>query len=298
MTRTRTERLLVVGSAIVDLVLYVDAVPDPGGDVLARRSLTRVGGAFNVLAAAVAAGLPTAYVGLTGDGPFGTQVRAALTEAGVELVFPEPAATDSGFCVALVDRAGERTFATTVGAEGGLTTELLATVVPRETDAIYVSGYDLAYPHGQAIAEWVRGLGGGRTVLLDPGPLVAEIDADLLDRVLECVSWLSLNLREGVLLTSHAEPKAIARTVFERAPALEGVVIRDGANGCDVFWAPEEGQHVPAPEVQVVDSNGAGDVHVAAFLAALTAGHGPVGAARAANDTAARAVTTFGPGGA
>jgi sugar/nucleoside kinase (ribokinase family) len=135
-------------------------------------------------------------------------------------------------------------------------------------------------------------------VLLDPGPLVAEIDPELLDGVLECVSWLSLNLREGVLLTSHAEPKAIARTVFERAPALEGVVIRDGANGCDVFWAPEEGQHVPAPEVHVVDSNGAGDVHVAAFLAALTAGHGPVGAARAANDTAARAVTTFGPGGA
>jgi sugar/nucleoside kinase (ribokinase family) len=296
MSAPRIARLLLVGSALVDLVLYVDALPERGGDVLARRSMTAVGGGFNVLAAAAKEGLPTAYAGLTGGGPFGGQVRAALEAAGVALVFPEPTGPDSGFCVALVDPSGERTFATTVGAEGGLTSELLAEIEVRSTDGVYLSGYDLAYPHGPAIADWVCGLGRTGLVLLDPGPLVADIDPDLLDRVLPCLSWLSLNLREAVLLTSRAELPAIARAVFDWVPGLDGVVIRDGANGCDVFWTAAEGQHVPALDVQVVDSNGAGDVHVAAFIAALARGDGPVEAARAANDAAARAVTTFGPG--
>jgi sugar/nucleoside kinase (ribokinase family) len=154
----------------------------------------------------------------------------------------------------------------------------------------------MVYPHGPHIADWVCGLS-GHTVVLDPGPLVADIDPDLMDRVLARVSWLTLNLREGVLLTSHGEPTSIARAAFDRAPAMRGVVVRDGANGCDVFWSPEEGQHVPAPEVQAVDTNGAGDVHVAAFIASLSRGVAPVQAAREANEAAARSVTTFGPGG-
>ncbi len=49
-------RLVLVGSVIVDIVLYVEALPERGGDVVASRSMTTAGGGFNVLSAAARLG--------------------------------------------------------------------------------------------------------------------------------------------------------------------------------------------------------------------------------------------------
>ncbi len=83
--------------------------------------------------------------------------------------------------------------------------------------------------------------------------------------------------------------------VFERAPSLSGLVVRDGARGCDVYSRDGSPEHVGSPTVVAVDTNGAGDVHVGAFLAALARGEDPVRAARSANEAAAVAVTRLGP---
>jgi sugar/nucleoside kinase (ribokinase family) len=137
--------------------------------------------------------------------------------------------------------------------------------------------------------------------VLDPGPLVAQIDPDVLEPVLGRVSWLSPNSREAGLLTGTPEPAAAARAVERRAPGLVGLVVRDGARGCDVVLRGQSAEHVAAPAVaaaDVVDTNGAGDVHVGAFVAALARGEDPMRAAAAANEAAAVAVTRFGPAAA
>jgi sugar/nucleoside kinase (ribokinase family) len=289
-------RLVLVGSVIVDIVLYVEALPERGGDVIASRSMTTAGGGFNVLSAAARQGLPSAYGGLAGAGPFGAQVRDALAAESVELLLPAPiTALDTGFCVAMVEASGERTFATTVGAEAGLTDELLTSLGVGPGDAVYVSGYDLVYPHGPAIASWVSLLPEGVVVVLDPGPLVADIPAELLDQVLGRLTWLSLSAREATLLTGETAAESVARTVFERSPALSGLVVRDGQRGCDVHSRRGPPEHVAAPTVVAVDTNGAGDVHVGAFLAALARGEDPLRAAGSANEAAAVAVTRLGP---
>ena len=86
MSDVPIRRLVLVGSVIVDIVLYVDALPERGGDVVASRSMTTAGGGFNVLSAAARQGLPSAYGGLVGTGPFGEQVRDALAAESVELL--------------------------------------------------------------------------------------------------------------------------------------------------------------------------------------------------------------------
>ena len=293
MTDGPIRRLVLVGSVIVDIVLYVDALPERGGDVVANHSLTTAGGGFNVVSAASRQGLRSAYGGLIGTGPFGAQVRDSLAADSVDVLLPEAADGDTGFCVALVEASGERTFATTVGAEAGLTRERLDTLTIRGDDAVYVSGYDLVYPHGPAIASWLEALPAEVTVVLDPGPLVGDIPADGLDRVLARVSWLSLNAREARLLAGDAVGE-----LFERAPTLVGVVVRDASRGCAVWRSAVEVEQVEAPVVDaadVVDTNGAGDVHVGAFVAGLARGEDAVTAARAANAAAAVAVTRLGP---
>src|SRR5205823_3593670 len=108
------------------------------------------GGAFNVLSAAARLGLPGVYAGPHGTGPFGDLVRAALAREGVEIGRPPTPDFDTGWTLALVEPDGERTFVTVTGADAIVTPESLATIEHRDGDAVYVSGYDLAYPEAGA----------------------------------------------------------------------------------------------------------------------------------------------------
>jgi sugar/nucleoside kinase (ribokinase family) len=285
---TGVRRLVGLASAVVDLVLHVDHLPEPGGDVLARSSRVAVGGGLTALRAAAADGLATLYAGGHGTGPFGDLVRTALADHGVTVALPPTPDEDSGFCVVLVDRTGERTFATTVGAEGHLTGRQLGALRVRPGDAVCVSGYDLAYPHGPVIGDAVAHLPAGTMVVLDPGPLVGDLPAPLRSEVLARTTWLSLNAREAARLTDGADPLPAADELLAGLTVGAGVVVRDGAAGAVLAVPGRDPVLVPGvPARTVVDTNGAGDVHVGAFVAALARGLDPVDAVAAANAAAA-----------
>ena len=122
-----------------------------------------------------------------------------------------------------------------------------------------------------------------------------DIEADTLDTVLARATWLGMNAREAELFSGGGDVQSGALPLFERAPALSGLVIRDGAQGCDVYLREGSTEHVASPTVVAVDTNGAGDVHVGAFLSALARGEDHVTAARSANEAAAVSVTRLGP---
>ena len=110
-------RLVFAGEAIVDLLMWVPALPERGGDMLAESSSVQVGGGFNIMAAAARQGLPVVYAGGHGTGPWGDKVRAALAAEGIAVLRPPDPDADTGFDVALVEDGGERTFVTSLGAE-------------------------------------------------------------------------------------------------------------------------------------------------------------------------------------
>ncbi|HEY5230015.1 MAG TPA: PfkB family carbohydrate kinase, partial [Galbitalea sp.] len=73
-----------------------------------------------------------------------------------------------------------------------------------------------------------------------------------------------------------------------------GVLVRLGADGC-LVGVDGRVEHIPGYPVDAVDTNGAGDAHCGAFLAALAAGLTPTDAAARANACAAIAITRRGP---
>ncbi|MBR7677747.1 sugar kinase, partial [Streptomyces daliensis] len=236
--------------------------------------------------------------------------RAALAAEGVETVLPPREEGDSGFCVALVDGDGERTFATALGVEATLTAEDTAALARRlrPGDLVQLSGYGLAHPgSGPALARFAAGLPPDVTLCFDPGPLVDGIPEEVLAPVLARCDWLSANRREARLLTGVEEEEDATAALRERlgaggtggagdgARGAGGVVVRGDASGCWVAAPGEAPAHVPGRPVEAVDSNGAGDAHVGAFLAFLARGAGPREAARAANVAASLAVTRHGP---
>jgi sugar/nucleoside kinase (ribokinase family) len=289
------DRLVHVGNVVIDLVMEVPALPRPGGDVLATSSQVTPGGGYNVMVASARQGIEVAYGGAHGSGPFGELARARLAEAGISILQKATPDADTGFDVAFVDGGGERTFATSVGAEARLTYEQLAGIGLRSGDAIYVSGYGLLYPSNQsALTHWIGTLPGDATVVVDPGPLVADIPADVLRPVLDRTDWWSCNHDEATAMTGHADPDEAA-VALTRTTGRSGVVLRMGPRGC-ILAVPGSGTlRIPAFEVTAIDSNGAGDAHVGVFVAALADGLSPERAARRANAASALAVTRRGP---
>lgn len=283
-----TGRVVSTGNALVDVVASVPVLPERGGDVLATGGRLEVGGGgFRALVAARAAGADAVFAGRIGTGPLGDLVRAALAAAGIPAPLPAVAEQDSGFVLTAVEPDGERTFTTVPGAESAR--PALEQVAVSLDDVVHVHGYGLvAAARGPELAAFVSALPTGVLVLLDPGPFGADAEPDLLAALLPRVDWWSGNTAEARAATGLGDPAAAARLLA--ATTRRGAVVRQGEDGCLLALRGGGTAQLPAPRVEVVDSNGAGDTHVGTFLAALLHGADPGSAALQANDAAARFV--------
>lgn len=289
-----TGQLVHTGQVILDLVMRVDSLPEPGGDVLASETTLLPGGGFNVMAAAARSGARVVYAGAHGAGQFGDRVRMALRDEGVTVACPPTGESDTGVCVALVDGSGERTFVTGSGAEAGLTAERLADVEAGPDDVVYVSGYSLLHgPNRMALNAWLPSVKGA-TVLLDPGPLASQVPQEVLDSTLSRVDILSTNARETRSLTGAENLHKAAAALADRLHPASAIVVRDGAEGCLVA---QDGtvERVAGFPVSPVDTNGAGDAHCGVLAAMLLDGATLHAAARRANAAAALSVLHPGP---
>ncbi|MBS1882077.1 MAG: sugar kinase, partial [Actinobacteria bacterium] len=200
----------------------------------------------------------------------------------------------------MVDAGGERTMVTVQGVESRVQSEDFDAVPAVPGDVVYINGYELLYPHAGGLVNWIRRVRPADLVF-DPGPLIAEIDPDLLAPVLAATTRLSLNAAEARTLTGETDPGAAAVAALRRIGAKDahlrsdrGVVVRTGAEGCVVLAGRPRPVVVPAFPVRAVDTTGAGDTHVGAFVAALARGVEPLEAGRWANAAASHVVAARG----
>ncbi len=292
----RPRRLVLVGSILVDILMYVDRLPERGGDRIATRTLLTSGGGFNVLSGAARLGLAVCHAGRIGNGPMGTQIMRDLLAAGIMCVLPQVRGEDSGFDIGMVEADAERTFVTAPGTEARLSLEDLRAIPLQQGDAIYVSGYDLGYPiSGPALEAWLPTLSAEYLLVVDPGPLVAEIPTTRLANVLARTNILSLSTRELSILMGDQEPPIAAQQLATRLAPGGFVVARAGEMGCWLASTGQQVQHLAGRAARVVDTTGAGDAHTAALLARLAAGDDFSTAASIANIAASLAIERPGP---
>ncbi|MDP9136772.1 MAG: PfkB family carbohydrate kinase [Pseudomonadota bacterium] len=295
MTQTR---LIYMGGVVVDLVYRIGALPAPGAEVVASGWRAEAAGGFNTMAAARRSGMAVAYGGHYGAGCFGTMIQKALDEEDIARLQAASPAADSGSCVVLVTADAERTFVYAPGCEFALDAEAVARVRPDPADWVLVSGYALAEESsGAAVADWLARIDEHARVVFDPSPLVGNIAADVLARVLRRTTWLTCNAAEAAALSGMAEPRAAAETLTSSVcRQAEGILLRMSAAGCLLRTADGTTRHIPARQTAAIDTTGAGDAHTGAFIAAMASGATPEAAAERANAAAAISVTR--PGGA
>lgn len=278
-------RLFCLDTVMLDIVVRVDTLPTSGHDALASQRLLSTGGGYNAMSAAARHEMPVTYAGRLGTGAFAQMARADLECDGIDAPIESHASLDNGFCIVMVEADGERTFVTSPGAEGTLRAEDLAALEVTAGDFVLLSGYNVMYPGlAELVLDWLEGLDGKVVVAFDPSNRVSDIPASNLQRALGRTNWLLCNEEEAGFLAEGGALKL-----------LSGVVVRHGATGCTVAHNQQEPVQVEGFITDVVDTNGAGDVHNGVFLAELARGTDVIEACERANAAAAIAISKLGP---
>ncbi|MGP5413154.1 PfkB family carbohydrate kinase [Brachybacterium paraconglomeratum] len=316
-------RVLHAGQAVVDIVLRIPGMPELGGDVFATAHRLVAGGGVNTMAAAARDGAEVVYLGSHGTGPFGDMVRAALAEEGVRVLASPDPHQDTGFSVALVDDSAERTFVSTRGAETRTPLAQFLASSPVPGDVVCVSGYSLVHSvNRESLLRWLPGLQDGVQVVIDPSPVIGDVDLESVHALLARADIWTTNEREARLLVDRLEaraegspertgteaatagangtapsPDADLLALASRLCALTGAVVllRAGARGAVLTRPDREPLVLPPLPVTAVDTNGAGDAHTGVLCGRLAAGEPLEDAARRAGVAAAIAVTRHGP---
>lgn len=294
-TQVAPGRVIHTAQALVDAVAEVPSLPRRGGNVMASDFRRHAAGAVNILLAARRQGAECVHTGAIGTGPNGDLIREALAAEGIAVAGEPVPDKDSGICFVMVEPGAERTFVTTLGAERDLTTEQLEACHPAAGDVVCVSGYSLAVDSTRIpLLTWLALLPDGVAVVLDPGAVFADLPDDVRQTMLALTTVWTGNLEESEALTGVDDMLQAAEVAAAHLPPDAVVIVRDGDQGCAVH-ADQTTTRVPGFPQKAVDTNGAGDTHTGALVAARQHGMGWAEAARWANAAAAIKVTRRGP---
>lgn len=304
-----TGRVVLMGQILVDLAVRGEALPSPGGDVWAIDEGMHVGGGFNALMAARRMGAEAVSLSPIGEGPYSSLIQAALAREGITDLGPRIAGIDNGFCIAFTDSTGERTFISTKGAETMAPTSAWADFVRTMSpgDVLYIDGYLMDHPTNREAAEAaLRVLPEGVHVVLDVSPVIGIPEGLPSNDVI-----VSMNHREAQeiahrrgdasIRNRYREPHEAARTMLGLLD--RPILVRAGAAGAyfvhPAGTAPnagnEDAAHIPTPQVEAIDTNGAGDAHSGALAASLALGIPMKRALLLANCAGALSATVVGP---
>ena len=281
---SKYQRLVSFGSTIVDIINYVDHLPARGSDALVKESLVMCGGAFNVESAASRLGMKAVHAGSVGTGVYGNIALEAMRGENIDFIGRRIDDLDTGYCFTMVEPDGERSFVTYAAAEALVTVDQLMSVEIRPTDAVYISGYDLAYAGSrEAVKQWILSDHADiADIFFDPSTMVSAIDKDVIDALRHKAYLITLNEMEYELLS----PRMGEEAMFLQRNGVRDAVLFEDANPV---------ANVPTFAVDnPLDTTGAGDVHTGALIASLAAGMDLHDAIARANKAAAISVTRKG----
>jgi sugar/nucleoside kinase (ribokinase family) len=261
----------VIGNTNADIVARpVSSLPAPGTEQVIDSIEFRVGGAGAIAALCLAAlRIRADLLGCVGNDPIGRVLLSQLVQAGVA-VNGVAVRGATGICIATEASTRDRSF---LIAPGAVREFSLSQVDDRTLGSrwLLVCGYFLvpALRRGGAasILRQVRERGG--ETLLDTGWDPDGWPAAAREEVLELLPWVSVfapNEAEAVAITNERSALGAARALQERSGGW--CVVKLGAQG-SVAAGPDHAELcVPAPQVNVVDTTGAGDAFNAGLIRA------------------------------
>ncbi|HEY6361685.1 MAG TPA: PfkB family carbohydrate kinase [Vicinamibacterales bacterium] len=276
-----------IGTNSLDSVYLLPEHPRPDGPTAKLRiTAHRVspgGQTTTALCACAALGLRTSYVGAFGSDANGRRLRKEVASRGVSTDAAPTRDAPNRYAVILVDqRHGERVVLWDRDPRLALRPDELPSPLIAAAKVVHVDDED------EAIAIEAARIARGAGV-----PVTSDIDR-VTARTRELAAAVSVPIfaeHVPAAITGIGDMERALRAL--RAPHHTLLCVTLGSRGA-MFLDGDGLQHVPAFQVDVKDSTGAGDVFRGAFIYALLRGDKPDAILRFANAAAAVACTRHG----
>jgi len=171
---------------------------------------------------------------------------------------------ETGRLVALIDTDGERSFLTDRGANEALEAGDIPDALIEGAALIHLSGYSFFASSPRAAVLDVMRRAGYKPISIDPASaeFLREVGADKFLAWTRGAAILFPNEEEAAILAGSVDPETQCARLAARYPL---VVVKRGAAGAEAA-AGEKRWRVNAPKTEAIDTTGAGDAFVAAFL--------------------------------
>ena len=225
------------------------------------------GSAANTMSGLAQLGIEAGFLSKIGEDEIGQFFEKQMTDSHVKPLMLK-SETPSGRVQALVTPDGERTFATCLGAAAELCADDIKSELFDGWDIFYVEGYLVANPTMLDKAVKTAKEAGLKIAIDMASYNVVEESRDYFMQLIEnYVDYVFANEQEAFALTGM-EPLQALDFIASRC---EIAVVKVGAKGAYIKRGDEMATVAPM-KANVIDTNGAGDMWAAGFLAGLVQG--------------------------
>ncbi len=282
------EKILVVGATIVDIMMYIDALPSSGDDIIASNELVFVGGcALNVANVLKAFDVQFDLLSPIGSGKNADLIRQVLTQKNIDILL-DIGQADNGHCLTLVEKSGERTFITLLGIESNISKSWFDTINPLDYTKIYVCGYDIEADTKNVIPNFLEH-NPHLELIFAPSPRITYIQKSKITKMFKLSKFIHLNKPEILSFTNEL-------TVEDAVLALDTnatIIVTLGPEGT-ILYHNNIFITITTKAVTPIDTSGAGDSHLGGFIVGLVLGKTHIGATNLAHNVAKQVVQTKG----
>lgn len=254
--------VVLLGDINIDLLLEIPDYPAEGGEAIAVRQTTGLGGsATNTAITLARLGYEARLLGRVGADAWGKRAMADLNLAGVRLDW---VSTDDNeptqLNIVTVTPGGERTMFAYRGANARLGTELVVPSLFDNASLLHLSGYAfLARPQLDAAITAI-GIAKLRNI-----PITLDIPAGIVTQIAPTMLSVLGQIDTVMLGESDLFALAAASPAVLLQAGVRRVVIKRGRDGSSLYERMVE-IHVPGFEANVVDTTGAGDAFAAGMI--------------------------------
>jgi sugar/nucleoside kinase (ribokinase family) len=266
---TRPPSILVIGDVMTDVIVRPEGPLARGSDRRASITVQPGGSAANQAAWLASFDVSVDFVARVGAADVPSET-ARFKAIGVMAHLIGDPRRETGRLVALIDANGERSFLTDRGANEALEAGDIPDALIEGAALIHLSGYSFFAPSPRAAVLDVMRRAEDKPISVDPASaeFLREVGADKFLDLTRGVAVLFPNEEEAAILARSDDPETQCARLGAHYPL---VVVKRGARGAEAVEAARRWR-AAAPKIEAVDTTGAGDAFVAAFLEARLSG--------------------------
>lgn len=220
-----------------------------------------------------------------------------LKENGVHTKYTNSTAPEgtTGKCMVMVTPDAERTMNTFLGITATFSEEELVEEEIKNSKWLYIEGYLVASPTGQAAALKAKEIAkkhGVKIAFTMSDPNMVKFFPENVAAIMD--GGIDMLFCNEIEATEFSKTANISEAREELKKHAKNFAITLGKNGA-IIWDGTMFVDIEPHTVQAIDSNGAGDMFAGAFMYGITNGHSLAGSGTLASLASSKVVSQFGP---